>query len=415
MILALTTVFWSSMLTSDALAADRAPHDERREGASAPPARSAEASKEEKPAAASEGEAKAGKEGDTGGRGKNDDGDAKSHLKLDPVGLVQLWGTAWDWDADPQADSTGYGDPEDDPGVKVKRARLGVHAQWGGIDLGLVGGAGAGYDGFSDDEADFSLYQASLGYGKTAGRCALRVDAGVMSLPFQADAMIGAGELTFEERGMAAEHIGDDRGTGITGEAGSKGGGIKGTLGIFNSGFDPFGDDNLGKSFVFRVDGKVGQRDTKVLWDPAGKRDGVGLGLGAAGLYTLDVATTTMGASASAVLRAGVFTAFGEGTFAQITPTATDVAAPGVTDPTTRMGVTGEANVSIGRWQPAARVSTYSDSALGSWTQVLAGLVVHAGMKGDPDLVRVGVGYVLRLESDPVQNDTIRLWAQARL
>lgn len=414
MILALATLSLSSLLVPDAVAGDRAPHDERREGGAAAPTGPTVKAEEDEPAPEAGGEEKKDAKGDDDSQ-KDNDSKAKSNLKLDPIGLVQLWGTAYDWDTDRQADSTGYGDPEDDPGVKVKRARLGVHAEWGGLDLGLVGGAGAGYDGFSDDEEDFSLYQASLGYGQTVGGCALRVDAGVMTMPFQADAMIGAGELTFQDRGMAAEHIGDDRGTGISGQAGSKGGGIKGTLGVYNSGFTPFGDDNTGKSFVFRVDGKVGDRDTNVLWDPAGKREGVGLGLGAAGLYTMDVATTTMGAAGNAVLRAGVFTAFGEGSFAQITPGATDVAAPEVSDPTMRIGVTGEANVAVGRWQPAARVSYFSDSSLGSWTQVLAGLVVHAGMKGDPDIVRVGAGYGLRLESDPIQNDTIRIWAQARI
>jgi hypothetical protein len=29
--------------------------------------------------------------------------------------------------------------------------------------------------------------------------------------------------------------------------------------------------------------------------------------------------------------------------------------------------------------------------------------------------VRVGAGYVLRLESDPIPNDTVRLWVQARI
>ncbi len=336
-------------------------------------------------------------------------------LTLRPVGLLQLWGTVYDFDENAQADATGYGDPEDDPGVKVKRARLGVRADWGELRLGLVGGAGARYDAFSEDERDFSLYEASLGWEHVAGGCRLGVDAGVIELPFSADAMIGSGELTFEERGLAAEHIADDRGTGIVGRAGSKGGGITGTLGVFNSGFDPFGDDNLGKTLVFRVDGKLGKRNTNVLWDVKKDRDGVGVGLGAAGLYTADVATTTMGATGDVVLRAGPVTAFGEGTFANIKPGATDVASPEVTDPTTQVGVTGELNVALGRFQPAARVSWLSDSALGSWTDVLGGVIVHVGTPDMADVVRIGAGYVLRLESDPVQNDTVRLWVQAKI
>lgn len=336
-------------------------------------------------------------------------------VTLHPVGLLQLWGTAYDFDENAQADTTGYGDPEDDPGVKVKRARLGLRAEWGELRLGIVGGAGASYDAFSEDERDFSLYEASLGWDHVAGACHIGVDAGVIQLPFSADGLMGSGDLTFQERGIAAEHIVDDRGTGIVGNIGARGGGIKGTVGVFNSGFDPFGDDNLGKSIVARVDGKIGKRKTDVLWDPAGERAGLGLGLGAAGIYTADIATTTMGATGDVVLRAGPLSAFGEGTFATITPTATDVASPEVTDPTTQIGVTGEVNVAIGRFQPAARVSWFSDSALGDWTQVLGGVIVHAGVQGSPDIVRVGAGYVLRVESDPVKNDTVRLWVQARI
>ncbi len=342
-------------------------------------------------------------------------GDGSNPILLDPIGLLQLWGTVYDFDKDPQADATGYGDPEDDPGVKVKRARLGVGAKWGELHLALVGGAGAAYDGFSEDEKDFSLYAATLGWDRSYGGIKVGVDVGVQDLPFSVDAEMGSGELTFQERGMAAEHIGDERGTGLLGTLGSSNGAVTGRLGVYNSGYSPFGDDNAGKSLVARVDGKVGKRNTHVLWDPAGSRDGVGVGFGAAGLYTMDIASSTLAADANVVLRAGPVSVLGEGSWATVTPTATDVASPEVSDATTRLGVTGEANVAVGRFQPAARVSYYSDSAIGSWTQVLAGVVVHAGVAGTQDIVRVGAGYVLRLESDPIPNDTVRLWVQARL
>lgn len=334
---------------------------------------------------------------------------------LDPVALLQLWGTAYDMDTDPQADATGYGDPEDDPGLKVKRARLGVRAEWGDLKLALVGGAAAKYDGFSEDERDFSLYAASIGWDRSYGSVKVGVEAGVQDLPFSVDAQMGSGELTFQERGMAAEHIGEERGTGLVGALGASSGVVTGRVGVFNSGEGAFGDDNAGKTFVGRVDAHLGGRDTTVLWDPAGERDGVGVGFGAAGMYTMDIATSTLGADADVVLRAGPVSVLAEGSWAQLTPTATDVASPEVTDPTTLLGATGEVNVAVGRFQPAARVSYFSDSALGSWTQVLGGVAVHVGAAGKPDVVRVGAGYVLRLESDPVSNDTVRLWVQARL
>ena len=42
------------------------------------------------------------------------------------TGFVQMWVTALDQDVDPLTDPASYGDPEDDPGFKIRRARLGL-------------------------------------------------------------------------------------------------------------------------------------------------------------------------------------------------------------------------------------------------------------------------------------------------
>ncbi len=324
-------------------------------------------------------------------------------VDVDPVALLQLWGTAYDMDENVQADSTGYGDPEDDPGVKVKRARLGLRAQSGAFTARLAGGAGASYDAWDEDHADFALYEASIQWERKW----FSVEAGLQRTPFSRDNLMPSGELTFEERGIAAEHVSEDRGMGIVARA--RGAGVTGQLGVFNSGYTPFGDDNAGKALVARAEYQLGDRDTYALW---GGKEGFGLGVGASGMYEMDVATNTVAAELDAVVRAGPLSVLAEGSYATVTPTATDVAAAGVWDPTTRLGVTGEVNVGVGRFQPAARVSWFSDSALGSWTQLLGGVVAHVGPAGNNDLVRVGAGYVLRLESDPVPNDTVRLWGQ---
>jgi len=324
-------------------------------------------------------------------------------VDVDPVALLQVWGTAYDMDVDPQADATGYGDPEDDIGFKVKRARLGLRARSGDFTGRIMGGAAAAYDAWDDDQEAFALYDASLGWNRKW----FAVDVGLQSVPFSRDNLIASGELTFQERGLAAEHLSDERNVGVVAQA--KGAGVTGRLGVFNSGGGLFGDDNVGKTLVARAEYDLGDRDTYALW---GGKEGFGLGVGAVGLYTMDLATNTLSVGGDAVVRAGPVNVLAEGAWSQERPTATDVAAPGVWEVTNRVGVTGEVNVGIGRFQPAARVSWFQDSALGSWTQVLGGVVAHVGPTGNADLVRVGAGYVLRLEEEPVPNDTVRLWAQ---
>ena len=63
-----------------------------------------------------------------------------------PYALLQLWVTAYDMDQDPQADPASYGDPEDDIGVKVRRARLGFEGSADRLRYGLVFGTSSPYD-----------------------------------------------------------------------------------------------------------------------------------------------------------------------------------------------------------------------------------------------------------------------------
>ena len=61
------------------------------------------------------------------------------------------------------------------------------------------------------------------------------------------------------------------------------------------------------------------------------------------------------------------------------------------------------------------KVSFYEDSSVGGYTNLLGGVVWHGGMdERGRDRVRIGAGYVLRLEEDAIANDSVRLWAQVR-
>lgn len=322
---------------------------------------------------------------------------------VQPTALLQLWGTAYDMDVDPQADATGYGDPEDDMGFKVKRLRLGLRAGTGGLDVKLTGGVSAAFDAWDDDQGEFALYDASVGYRGGA----FGVVGGVQSVPFSRDNLMPSGELTFQERGIGSEHLTDDRGVGVVGSVHAAG--FTGRVGVLNSGYTPFGDDNLGKTVVARAEYDVGQRDTYALWGPG---DGFALGVGAGGLATFDLGTTTMAAGADVLMRAGPLSVLVDGAWAQVSPANTEVVAPGTWEASTRLSLTGEVGVSIGPVQPAIRVSHYQEGGVGTWTSLFGGVVFHTGIEGNKDLVRLGAGYQMRLEAENLPNDTARLWAQ---
>src|SRR5512137_2715001 len=82
-----------------------------------------------------------------------------------PVALVQVWGTAWDQDLDAQADPAGYGDPEDDPGFRIRRARLGGTGEIGsGLWYAVVFGVSSPYDAWTAGTEDVQLVDGVLGW-----------------------------------------------------------------------------------------------------------------------------------------------------------------------------------------------------------------------------------------------------------
>lgn len=327
---------------------------------------------------------------------------------LHPVAMMQLWGTAYDMDVSTQGDSTGYGDPEDDMGVKLKRARLGLGFDKHGLSANLLAGVTAPYDGLDTRNGEFSVYDANIGYHTPE----VHVSAGLQQVPFSRDSMMSSAELTFQERGLAAEHIAPDRQLGLLGGVDVKGLGVN--LGAFNSNGSLFGDDNNGKTLVGRLEYTYGGRNAYTMWSPEQK--GVGFGVGGGGFMTSDVATQTVAAGGDLLLRVGGLALLGDGSWAKVSPVNSDVAVPGVFAETTRIGITGQVSYGIDAWEPAVRVSTYSDSAIGSWTQLFIGGVWHGDVDGMRDVVRVGAGYEMRLEGETsVANDTARMWCQFAL
>ncbi|MDP2305494.1 MAG: porin [Pseudomonadota bacterium] len=343
-----------------------------------------------------------------GRHGPGGEGGRPDHLwaHIRPVGLAQVWVTAWDMDEDAVADASGYGDPEDDVGFKLKRFRLGLAGEEKGLDWALVVGLTAPYDGFDEEDGSIEIVDAHVGY-RWKG---LGVKVGRDEVPFSRDRMISSGEQTFTERGMIAEHIapGRDLGASVWGERW----GAKVTLGVFNSGGDIFGDDNLGKTFLGRVEYSRGDADVYETWGGSRK---LSYGLGVGGFMTDDVSTATQAVGADLILRVAGLTVLVDAALADVSPTNSDLAVPGVWAQTTRRGLTGQIGYGLGAFEPAVKVSLYEDSSVGGYTTLLGGVVWHGGMDDrGRDRVRIGAGYVLRMEESAIANDSVRLWAQVR-
>lgn len=327
-----------------------------------------------------------------------------AHIR--PVALAQVWVTAYDWDTDPVADSTGVGDPEDDVGFKFKRARLGLRGEEKGLDWAVVFGVTAPYDGFDEEDGAIEIVDAHVGYEWQG----VRVQVGQDEVPFSRDRLIASGEQTFQERGMIAEHIapGRELGATISGERF----GAKITLGAFNSGGDIFGDDNLGKTLLGRLEYSFGDANVYETW--GGSRE-LSFGIGAGGFLTDDVSTSTRALGADAILRVAGLTVLVDAALAEVAPTNTTLDVPGVWETTTRRGLTAQIGYGLKGFEPAAKIALYEDSSLGGYNNMLFGVTWH-GLVDDRgrDRVRIGVGYELRLEEAGIDNDTVRLWAQVR-
>ena len=98
------------------------------------------------------------------------------------TGFVQMWVTAMDQDVDPLTDPASYGDPEDDPGFKVRRARIGLEGSGGAVRYDIEFGYSAPFDAVApvDEGPEVWVVDASGGYKVAKG---LWVDGGVMKVP----------------------------------------------------------------------------------------------------------------------------------------------------------------------------------------------------------------------------------------
>lgn len=328
-----------------------------------------------------------------------------------PTALIQVWATAYDMDQEAQADPATYGDPEDDFGFKIRRARVGLEGASDVLRYGVEVGVSAPYDALAEPDEDVQIVDAFVGWAPVSG---LWLQGGVMKPPISREQLMSSSSLPLAERAVSSEWMVPGREVGAmvdwgTGEDTR----VRVRAGAFNGNGGIFGDDNTGKLVAGRAEFATGPARTYRTWGP--NRDFT-LGVGADFYYDADVSTTTLGAGGDLMLRVAGFHLLAEGRFARLQPTNSDLDQPGVFSEVSRLGGLAQVGYGIGPFEPVVRFSMFDDDTAsddaGDMLELTAGLTGHLL----DDLARVGGGYVLRLETGgtSIPNDTVRLWLSLR-
>ena len=154
------------------------------------------------------------------------------------TGYLQVWGTVWDMDEDPQADPATYGDPEDDVGFKLRRVRIGLDGTQSGIDYVVTIGTEARYDALEPATETIGLEDALVvahPYEQAA------VTIGFQKVPVGREQLISSTELALSERAVLSEWLVPGRDVGVTGEWTL--GAPRFRVGIYNGNGSILGDD----------------------------------------------------------------------------------------------------------------------------------------------------------------------------
>lgn len=334
-----------------------------------------------------------------------------------PTALIQVWGTVFDMDEQGQADPASYGDPEDDAGFKVRRARVGLEGESTVLKYAVEVGVSAPYDALAEEDGDVQLVDAYVGYAPVSG---LWLVGGVMKPPISREQLMSSSQLPLAERAVSSEWLVPGREAGAMVDWGmGDASRVRVRAGAFNGNGDIFGDDNTGKLFASRVEFATGPARSYRTWSQTkdgGVERGFGLGVAVDGYYDADVSTSTASFGGDLMLRMAGFHLLAEGRMAQLKPTHSDVEQPGVFSKVTRIGGLAQVGYAVGPVEPAVRFSLFDDDTdsddAGDSMELTAGVTGHLV----DDMVRVGGGYVLRMETGgaAISNDTARLWLSLR-
>ncbi len=304
------------------------------------------------------------------------------------TGYLQVWGTVWDMDEDPQADPATYGDPEDDVGFKLRRVRIGLDGTQSGIDYVVTIGTEARYDALGPATETIGLEDALVvahPYEQAA------VTIGLQKVPVGREQLISSTELAVSERAVLSEWLVPGRDVGVTGEWTM--GAPRFRVGIYNGNGSILGDDNLGMLFAARLELAAG---TQARWDDVyetwGTVERTTFGVALDAYDDLDLATNELGAGVDAILRTGGLAVLVEGRMERLAPADTSVDVPAVPATTTRAGALAQVGCTLGDWEPALRGSWFDDATAlednGDTAELTAGFTWHSRT----DALRVGAG-----------------------
>ncbi len=331
----------------------------------------------------------------------------------DPYLLVQTYATVFDQDQNTLADPAGYGDPEDDVGFKIRRARAGFTGQSDVVKYSIILGMSTPYDGLiAHPDQDIQIVDANVGVRPIIG-VPLWVTAGVQKMPVSREQIMSSTDLPLATRAISSNWMVPNRDTGVVAryKVGQNNGKALIYAGVFNGNQSLFGDDNAGKMFVGRVDFTVGDAPTLKTY---GVVDGVTIGLGGDIVYDQGIATDEMILGGDLIVRAQGLALLAEVRSGTLTPTDTTLDVPSVLSETERFGYFAQLGYTMSNYELAVRYSTFDDNTAldnaGDAGAVRAGVTWHS----PGDNIRFGGGYQMRMEtgSDSIANDSAVLWMQ---
>lgn len=338
---------------------------------------------------------------------------APAHAEgLNPYLRGQVWATAYDQDEDTQADPSGYGDPEDDIGFKLRRLRFGFRGDYDDFLFEAIIGMSAPYDGVVEADGDFGVVDVWGGWRPVEP---LTLTAGVQRVPFTRDSLMSTGNMVFQEAAVGTFHIAPGRDVGAL--INYQRSGLRVQAGVYNGNNDLLGDDDAGLMYAGRIEYMLGgEHVEKAVYRTYGVVEAFTLGVGGGTCYNAELSTSTLGYGGDLLIRAGGLAVLVEGAMANISPTDSTVDAPGVLADTSRLGLMAQVGYTAGIWEPALRYERFDDDLdatdQGDVQLVTAGFTAHIA----DDHLQAGGGYILRLESADyaLRNDTARLWLQFR-
>jgi hypothetical protein len=332
----------------------------------------------------------------------------------EPYVQVHTWATLYDQDEDRTADPAGYGDPEDDSGFKIRRARIGMTGRDDTWRYSVILGQSAPFDAISAlSGTEVGIVDAHAGYSPIEG---LWITGGVQKVPVSRELIMSSQRLALIERSVASEWLIPGRDTGVTVDYRVGSDKLYGNLsgGVYNGNRSVISDDNEGKMFAARAELVSGEANP---YRTFGAREGVTFAIAGDFWSNADVATDTLGFGADMILRIGGLAITAEGRMADIKPGDTTVDMPGVLAETRRLGALAQVGYTVAGYEPAVRFSLFDDDADVEDNGDVADIVAGITRSGRDAAWRIGGGYVHRMElgGAAIQNDTVRLWMLLRL